>query len=358
MYDPLVVDTFVRVHKEISPEHVTANTAVSKGALTEITTSSTSGREPIPTSEHSIEPASQSTLDVAAQLLDASLSDADVLRGHIVTVVECELAILFSYDGALDQLTVEATSHASDGKLRDLKIGLGERLSGWVAANRRTILNSDPALDLGEFARKVSPILQNTLSVPLIVGKDLIGVLALYRERAFSEDDRSLLEYVGKNMAERMATRRRRVKLPDLVTLPRKTEAQTVAPVSSLLCVEILNWSSVVKSADEAALEKLLSTLAEQLKQALATGDLLVRSREDEFVALLARGEAKDVRALARALRVLVQEFNRGLPGALQLEVAVDAMLAPIESAALWDLLATESAAASTNQPAPRGSVH
>jgi len=235
MYDPLVVDTFVRVHMEISPEQVTTSTAVSKGALTEITTSSTSGREPVPDSEHSIEPSSKLTIDLAAQLLDASLSDADVLRGHIVTLVQCELAILFSYDGGLDQLAVEATSHASDGKLKDLRIGLGERLSGWVAANRRTILNSDPALDLGEFARKVSPVLQNTLSVPLTVGKDLIGVLALYRESAFSDDERSLLEFVGKPMAERMATRRRRPNLPDLVTSPRKTEAQTLAPVSSLV---------------------------------------------------------------------------------------------------------------------------
>ena len=29
---------------------------------------------------------------------------------------------------------------------------MGQRLSGWVAANRQTILNSDPMLDLGEIA--------------------------------------------------------------------------------------------------------------------------------------------------------------------------------------------------------------
>ena len=47
MYDPLVVDTFIRVHAEISPENTHHTSAVSKGALTEITTSSTSGREPV-----------------------------------------------------------------------------------------------------------------------------------------------------------------------------------------------------------------------------------------------------------------------------------------------------------------------
>jgi putative nucleotidyltransferase with HDIG domain len=357
MYDPLVVDTFVRVHKEISPEQATSHIAVSKGALTEITTSSTSGREPDAVPEHSIQPVSQLTVDLLPQLLDVTLSDADLLRGHILRVVECELAILFSYDGGLDQLAVEATSHASDAKLKDLRIGRGERLSGWVAANRRTILNSDPALDLGEFARKVSPVLQNTLSVPLIVGKDLVGVLALYRERTFSEDERSLLEYVGRPMAERMAARQARSNLP-AVSSSRKAEAQTAAPVSSLLCIEILNWASIAKAVEDAALEKVLSTLAETLKRGLATGDLLVRSRDDEFVALLARGEAKDVRQLARSLRGLVREFNSGLPTTLQFEVAVDAMLAPIESAALWDLLSTDPTTLVANQPAAGRLVH
>src|SRR4051794_12578442 len=137
MYDPLVVDTFVRVHKEISPEQAITNIAVSKGALTEITTSSTSGREPTLDRESSTTPVSQLTMDFVTRLLDTTISDTDLLKTHIVRAVECELAILFSYDGKLDQLAVEATSHASDRNLKDLRIGLGERLSGWVAANRR-----------------------------------------------------------------------------------------------------------------------------------------------------------------------------------------------------------------------------
>ena len=34
-----------------------------------------------------------------------------------------------------------------------MKVSLGQRLSGWVAANRQTISNSDPMLDLGDVAR-------------------------------------------------------------------------------------------------------------------------------------------------------------------------------------------------------------
>ena len=38
-----------------------------------------------------------------------------------------------------------------------LRIPLGQRLTGWVGANRQTILNSDPVLDLGDMARSLNP---------------------------------------------------------------------------------------------------------------------------------------------------------------------------------------------------------
>ena len=49
------------------------------------------------------------------------------------------------------------TAHASgDGAphFMELRIPRGQRLTGWVAANKQSILNSDPVLDLGESARQ------------------------------------------------------------------------------------------------------------------------------------------------------------------------------------------------------------
>jgi putative nucleotidyltransferase with HDIG domain len=353
MYDPLVVDTFVRVHKQISPEQTGTNIAVSKGALTEITTSSTTGRDPIPDALPISEPAALLPLELAREFRDISRSDADVLRRHVAALVECDLAILFSYDSAVDQLVVEGSLHSGEFKLQDLRIALGERLSGWVAANRRTIQNSDPTLDLGEFARKVSPTLRNTLSVPLLAGRELVGVLAMYRENPFSDHERGVLEQVGKLMADRIASRQRRMEAAVDTLPPRKLPAPSAAPVSSLLYVELLNWSEIQRAADS-SVGQLIAALAKRLKQALSAGDLLVRSRDDEFVALLARGEAKDVRALAKTLRKLVSDFNNEQPEGLRFEISVDAMLAPIDSAALWDLLAMDGGATQANQSSAR----
>ena len=64
--------------------------------------------------------------------------------------------------------------------LRDVSMALGERLSGWVGANRRAILNSDPALDLGDLAGACNPPLRASFALPLIVNDTVLGVLSIY----------------------------------------------------------------------------------------------------------------------------------------------------------------------------------
>jgi GAF domain-containing protein len=59
------------------------------------------------------------------------------------------------------------------------RIPLGERLSGWVAAARQTIVNSDARLDLDAGVRDDSP-LRSALAVPIIADGRVLGVLAFY----------------------------------------------------------------------------------------------------------------------------------------------------------------------------------
>jgi len=77
------------------------------------------------------------------------------------------------------------------------------------------------------------------------------------------------------------------------------------------------------------------------IRESLSAGDLFVRNRDEEFVALLASGEAKDVRALARHLRKAIWDLARSGEG-VRLEVAVDVIMVPSDSAALSDLLPSD----------------
>ena len=74
-----------------------------------------------------------------------------------------------------------ASGGENNKPLLGVKIRPGEKITGWVAANRRTISNSDATLDLGQTAVLVQPLPRSTISTP-ITGEhnELHGVLTGY----------------------------------------------------------------------------------------------------------------------------------------------------------------------------------
>ena len=98
---------------------------------------------------------------------------------------------------------------AADG-LEGLTIRVGERLTGWVAANRQPIVNSDAALDVGDRATTFGVSLRSCLSVPLLDGAKLAGVLTLYAQDrdAFSEDLGRLIQMIAPHIAQAILARR------------------------------------------------------------------------------------------------------------------------------------------------------
>jgi GAF domain-containing protein len=111
--------------------------------------------------------------------------------------------VFFEYDNAKDELEARHASGEGAMLVKGLRITLGHCLSGWVAANRQTIVNSDPALDLGELARMITPQLASCLSTPLVLNDSLVGVLSVYSsaQNAFSDDDRRTLEILVREIA-------------------------------------------------------------------------------------------------------------------------------------------------------------
>ena len=102
-----------------------------------------------------------------------------------------------------EHLTVAESFGPSAAALRTLSMGVGDKLTGWVASNRQAIVNSDAALDLGPRAAESTPPLASCLSVPLIAGQTLVAVLTLYApgREAFSEDLGRLVQMVAPHVA-------------------------------------------------------------------------------------------------------------------------------------------------------------
>jgi transcriptional regulator with GAF, ATPase, and Fis domain len=211
MYDPLIVDTFIRVHAEIAPEaHVPVAT---ESVLMDITSAAalamrdndqqTAGLENITAGSDEM----RTMFDLTNILNEQSnfANSVDAVASQIRRLVPFALAIFFTYDDKTDEIV--ATYSVGEGALlvRDMRIAPGQRLSGWVAANRQSIVNSDAVLDLGEIAKTVSPRLRTCLSTPLIAQEQLVGVMTVYSSSldGFSDNHRRLVETAAKYVAPR-----------------------------------------------------------------------------------------------------------------------------------------------------------
>ena len=210
MYDPLVVDTFIRVYRDISPS--LGPSGPSPHALDEITSSAqplqsvshsnldrqSGNRKPGSVRELAQKVGGQTTLDAALRVMASELA-------NLVTFTH---AAVFVYDVRADELEARWCAGYRTGLPENLRIPRGQKLSGWVAANRQTISNSDPRLDLGPYTDALE--LRSCLSTPLVSDDGLVGVLTIYSPRlaAFDANDERLVEQVSAAVA---ATLRERV---------------------------------------------------------------------------------------------------------------------------------------------------
>jgi putative nucleotidyltransferase with HDIG domain len=201
MYDPLIVDTFIRVYQDIAPDNSVTTAVASLKNIARARRPHEPGLRKngeTPTSRHT-----DAGLQDLAMALNSSNNTAQAISHYLERLIPFSLSVLFTYDSARDELVANEAVGDVGYIVRDLRIPRGERLSGWVAANRQTIINSDPVLDLGEIARAVSPALRVSLSVPLEARGEILGVLTLYSsDQEFTTHHQSILEAASHQVAE------------------------------------------------------------------------------------------------------------------------------------------------------------
>jgi len=203
MYDPHVVDTFVRVYRDISvaaaddTEHREVLQKIAQGRQPESTLAADFTRETGPSSRVL---AFVSLARVAAG--DASIADVLALQSHLLgDLMPGVTGAWYLPNASRDQLTVVDAFGAAASLLRGGSVAIGERLTGWVAAQRQAIVNSDAALDLAGRSDNALAALQYCVSVPLVHGDVLVGVLTLYSSQSFPDDTGRQVQMVAPHLA-------------------------------------------------------------------------------------------------------------------------------------------------------------
>jgi putative nucleotidyltransferase with HDIG domain len=178
MYDPWVVQTFERVH------HTLESPVESRGPEIGTDPKHTSPTVPV----RAVAQADRlATANLSHHDLEAALESA-MRRTH------ASVGIFYRYDRSRDELIVDRAFGPAPNGLLGMRMSLGQQLSGWVAANKKPILNSDAALDLGALATTNEPRLLYCLSLPLLVNGTLVGVAAFYSPSPLAVDDDLLSE--------------------------------------------------------------------------------------------------------------------------------------------------------------------
>jgi diguanylate cyclase (GGDEF)-like protein/putative nucleotidyltransferase with HDIG domain len=135
---------------------------------------------------------------------------ASLALGETLSVFSVKLKPMVPYDAIAiyikrdNELMPEYVNGDNYRLFSSLRIPVGQGLSGWVAQNRKPIVNGNPSVEPGYLndPEKFST-LRSALAVPLEGVSGVIGVLALYRgERdAFTSDNLRILLAVSGKMA-------------------------------------------------------------------------------------------------------------------------------------------------------------
>jgi diguanylate cyclase (GGDEF)-like protein len=358
MYDPLIVDTFVRVYAQIAPTERVASVAPSLRAITETAAPANDLHVPTPRLEEiSASTDEMLTLFDLARSLSPSMKVgdiADIISKHVRRLIPCSLSVFYVLDSTADELVATHVTGDQASLITGLRIPRGQRLSGWVAANKQTIRNSDPVLDFGESARSMTPRPRSCLSTPLIAKSDLVGVLTLYSSNrdAFNSEHERVLEIVSKQVSPSImhaiefemenvqSLRDHLTGLPNIsqfLQFSKSAQQSGVIAPASLLLIDVDNFKQVNADFGRKSGDQVLNYVADVTRRMLRPTDVLFRYEDDQFIAILLHTAEATATSVAQQLRKSVTDSARAFSFDVSVSVAI--ATAPVDSSTFEGLL-------------------
>ncbi len=205
MYDPTVVDALVRIKDSL---HEPSASSVGQ-PLAETMAQATQAIKKTSRTDPGIAPSTVNLAGRLGQLVGRHRDVAalcDEIYEHVSVGSPGVTIVVYQYDAELACLFARAAAGIHSEATVGMTIGIGLRLTGWVAAHRNTIVNSEAALDLGNVTAKLSPAPQLCLSTPMLSDGRLVGVLTVYSTAdPFASKDVALFEMLAGLLAPLVA---------------------------------------------------------------------------------------------------------------------------------------------------------
>ena len=363
MYDPMIVDTFFKLHLT-TPTEITR-----QGPRSDVLNTIARSRRAAPTTHT---PATSAEITAGADEMltvyelaralagQAGLSDAgDVIAKHLRRLIPAALCVFYVYDRSSDELEAQHVVGEGGATIRGLRIGLGQRLSGWVAANRQTISNSDGRLDLPDAVGSQVPHLRSCLSTSLVCDDVLIGVVSLYsiEMNGFNDDHTRIIEAVARQTAHtfKSAVEFDGVCRRDVLTgLPNLQQLEQLVDVKgdrsaakesavTLLFIDVVGLKEINNRHGRTVGDEALRHVVKHAMAGLRIADILFRYGSDELVALLNDTHLESAQVIGERIRDTIRASSLPLAttNSLRVDVAVIAVSFPDDGHSLHALIRT-----------------
>ena len=241
-----------------------------------------------------------------------------------------------------------------------LEIPLGQGLSGWVAENRRPIINGSPSVEpsyLNDPAK--CSRLRSALAVPLEGVAGVAGVLTLYHAEAdaFTRDHLRILQAISSKagLAIENAMKYRQVEdssvtdeltgLPNARSLFIQLDSELARSRRSgaplvVLVLDLDGFKNVNDRFGHLAGNKVLQMIAEGLRSTCREYDCVARMGGDEFVVIVAGAAREATASKARQFQQVTREVGLALYQQDILSVSIGEACYPEDGADAEQLLA------------------
>jgi diguanylate cyclase (GGDEF)-like protein/putative nucleotidyltransferase with HDIG domain len=244
-----------------------------------------------------------------AQTMGTILGVSDsmaLIASKLTSVVPFSACSLFLYDQPTETLKCRFATGTDDELLLQLTLKTGQGLTGWVARNRRSLVNARPSSDLEAAGLALPTSLQSALVCPLVFEGRLIGTLAVYHmQPSFYQDDhRRLLDRVCEQAAAVINNaivyeQTHEASLTDTLTsLPNTrfmvthlngelARAERLHTEVSLLVLDLDDFKVINDTYGHHVGDRALREVARVLRTGIRPYDICIRYAGDEFILVL-----------------------------------------------------------------------
>jgi diguanylate cyclase (GGDEF)-like protein len=300
-----------------------------------------------------------------AQAMGTSLGVSDtmaLISAKLSNLVPFSCAALFLFDEDTETLRCRFATGTDSDIIQQVTVRSGEGLTGWVARNRRPLVNARPSADLEAAGLTATTHLQSALVCPLLFNERFIGTLSVYHlDAAFYRDDhRRLLDRVSEQAAavinnSMLFEQTQEDSLTDPLTgLPNTrflfmhltrelARAERLKSELSLMVMDLDNFKEINDSHGHHVGDRALVEVARVLRAAIRPYDICVRYACDEFIVVLSGCGADEAEQKRLELQQGVDAvYFEARPGKrLPLGISVGTAVFPQDGESYETLLAT-----------------